>query len=372
VRYHNHMFRLGDSGVCDSHCLQTSPDCSTTDFDFEDESAIPLFGGAKLLFAFENNVESIFYTAQSLREGHAGWQVGRSGEQEYKRQSVTTIRSQRRSRLCAGMQGKLLFQNLTLTRDYMGISTSFSVNLAMTFDSPPNPLAHAALPATQVLTTPRKAIDTLSTGAGSPPKSILPLNGWSINCTFSSVVTSIDKSPPFPPDDDDPPDRIDISVLILDSGRCNSFPRLDIFVIAEGDGVCKYKPDREKTRLKMGDTQDLLTPKLCVDADIMRKFYETRLANQTRYADRLTRQKLLDRKALQNRAKEVFRFNVEARGRWWKGEPTAKGRKGERKNYNMALRIMMALQAQSADHWSQLARRSILPMDACSVEETEF
>jgi hypothetical protein len=254
----------------------------------------------------------------------------------------------------------------------MGISTSFSVNLAMTFDSPPNPLAHAALPATQVLTTPRKAIDTLSTGAGSPLKSILPLNGWSINCTFSSVVTSIDKSPLFPPDDDDPPDRIDISLLILDSGRCNSFPRLDIFVIAEADGVCKYKPDREKTRLKMGDTQDLLTPKLCVDADIMRKFYETRLANQTRYADRLTQQKLLDRKALQIGQRRFLASMWRRGGDGGKGNLQQRGGRAGEKNYNMALRIMMALQAQSTDHWPQSARRSILPMDACSVEETEF
>ena len=51
----------------------------------------------------------------------------------------------------------------------------------------------------------------------------------------------------------------------------------------------------------------------------------------------------------------------------------SKGEEGwAKKNYNMALRIMMALQAQSADHWPQLARRSILPIDACSVEETEF
>jgi len=141
----------------------------------------------------------------------------------------------------------------------------------MTFESPPKPLAQAAFPATQVLTTPRNAIDTFSTGAGSPLKSILPLNGWSINCTFSSVVTSIDSSPDFPPpdnDDDDPPDRMDMSVvLILDSERCNSFARLlllllEMDMVVVGEGVCKYKPEREKTRLKMGETQDLLTPKL--------------------------------------------------------------------------------------------------------------
>src|SRR5277367_7155936 len=127
------------------------------------------------------------------------------------------------------MQGEFLLQNLTLAHDCMRNSTSFSVNLAITLESPPKPLAQAALPATQVLTTPRNAIDTLSTGAGSPLKSIFPLNGWSINCTFASVVTSIDKSPYLPPGDgdDDPPDRIDISaVLILESGRCNSFARL--------------------------------------------------------------------------------------------------------------------------------------------------
>jgi hypothetical protein len=85
LRYHNHVLCLGDGGVCDSHCLQTSADCSTTDFDFENKSAVPLFGAAKLLFAFENDVQRILYTAQSLREGHAGWQIGGSREQEYKR-----------------------------------------------------------------------------------------------------------------------------------------------------------------------------------------------------------------------------------------------------------------------------------------------
>jgi hypothetical protein len=122
----------------------------------------------------------------------------------------------------------------------------------------------------------------------------------------------------------------------------------------------------------MGDTQDLLTPKLCVDADIMRKFYETRLANQTRYADRLTQQKLLDRKALQIGQRRFLASMWRRGGDGGKGNLQQRGGRAGEKNYNMALRIMMALQAQSTDHWPQSARRSILPMDACSVEETEF
>lgn len=111
------MFRLCNSRVCNSHGLQTSADSSATDFDFENESASPLLGAAKLLLPLEDNVKGIFYTTQSLREDHAWWQVCRSREQEYEGETVATIWRQRGRGLCAGMKGEFLFQYLTLAQD---------------------------------------------------------------------------------------------------------------------------------------------------------------------------------------------------------------------------------------------------------------
>ena len=66
-----------------------------------------------------------------------------------------------------------------------------------------------------------------------------------------------------------------------------------------------------------------------------RRHYEKILRDASGEPDPLRRPfdttKAVGQKSAADRAKEVFDFNVEARGRWWKGDPTAKGRKGGRK-----------------------------------------
>ena len=66
-----------------------------------------------------------------------------------------------------------------------------------------------------------------------------------------------------------------------------------------------------------------------------RRHYEKILRDASGEPDPLRRPfdttKAVGQKSAAGRAKEVFGFNVEARGRWWKGEPTAKERKGGRK-----------------------------------------
>jgi len=128
-----------------------------------------------------------------------------------------------------------------------GGPTSLSLKRMLTFDSPPNPEAQPAFPALCVLTTPVKEMVTCSAGATRPFNCNFPRKGSSMNCTASSMRTSISNP------------SLELA-LILDSGRPPAEETLEFMLDEDNRGVegCRCNIfGREKTRRRMGETQFL-------------------------------------------------------------------------------------------------------------------
>ena len=78
--YHNHMFGIIDDCIGDGHLFETGPNCSSRDFDFEDQCRVPFFGTAEFLFPLQEDVQGILNAAKALWEDHAGRKIGGSRE----------------------------------------------------------------------------------------------------------------------------------------------------------------------------------------------------------------------------------------------------------------------------------------------------
>jgi hypothetical protein len=74
------MLCFTDYSICDGHLFQTGTNCSSRDFNLEDQGGVPFFGTAEFLFPLQEDVEGILDTSEALREDHAGRKIGGSRE----------------------------------------------------------------------------------------------------------------------------------------------------------------------------------------------------------------------------------------------------------------------------------------------------